>query len=101
MRDRTLAAILISIGTFKLADYLFTLRAIFVLGAPEANPLIDVMLGTPWFAVVKIILPAIGLYAIWRFRNRARPLFHYALLIPFAAYAWLTLHHAWWQITLR
>jgi uncharacterized membrane protein YuzA (DUF378 family) len=97
MRDRILAAILISIMAFKVADYLFTLRAIYVLGAPEANPIIDAMLGTPWFFMSKIVFPAIGFAAIWMLRRRARPIFHYALLIPFAAYAWLTVFHAWWQ----
>lgn len=100
MRDRILAAVLLSIMLFKVADYLFTLRAVNVLGAPEANPLIDAMLGTPWFFIAKIILPAIGLYAIWRFRRGARAVFLYALLIPFAAYAWLTAFHVWWQIKL-
>ena len=100
MRDRLLAAILISIGIFKAADYLFTLRAINVLGKVEANPLMDAILHTPWFFVAKILFPLIGLTAIWHFRNRARPIFLYGLLIPFVAYGWLTLHHAYWQIKL-
>jgi hypothetical protein len=101
MRDRIFAAVLISIFAFKFADYLFTLRAIYTLGAPEANPLADMLLGTPWFFASKIILPAAGLWFVWRYRANVRPFYRRLTLIPFVAYGWLTLYHAWWQIVLR
>ena len=103
MRDRLLAFLLASVALFNMADYLFTVRAVYILDKPEANPLIDAALGTPWFAIVKVLLVPLACWLIWRSRHRwkkARPLIHAGILTLFVAYGWLTLYHVYWQLRL-
>ena len=103
MRDRLLACLLASVALFNVADYAFTLRAVYILQKPEANPLINAALGTPWFAVVKVLLVPLACWLIWHSRRRwrkAKPLIHAGVLVLFVAYGWLTLYHAYWQLRL-
>lgn len=46
MQDRILKWALITLGALNIADYLLTLRAVYILGVPEGNPAMDALLGT-------------------------------------------------------
>lgn len=45
MQDRILKWALITLGALNIADYLLTLRAVYILGVPEGNPAMDALLG--------------------------------------------------------
>ena len=104
MKDRPLLIALWCIGIFNVLDYAFTMRAIYILGVPEANPAMDAALGTPWFATVKLLLVPLGLYFIWRVRNRvrlAKPVVMFGIAVSFAAYTILTGWHIYGQFILH
>ena len=101
IKDRLFLYILWTIGIFNLADYAFTMRAIYILGVPEANPVMDAALGTPFFALVKLVLVPLGLYFIWWVRGSirlARPLMLVGVGVSFAAYTLLTAYHIYGQL---
>lgn len=97
MRDRILKYMLIAISVFNVADYISTLIAI-SNGVPEGNPVMDAVIGTPWFPVIKLVLVPAGLYLIWRCRGRVRRVVYYAG-VAFAAYGLLTAWHVIGQLT--
>ena len=100
MRDRTLKWALLTLGALNIADYLFTLRAVYILGVPEGNPYMDALLGTAWFAVVKLLLVPLGLYFIWRRRHCMGWLSHSFLTVTLGAYSWVTVYHIISQIRI-
>ena len=93
MRDKVLKWVLISLGALNVADYLFTLRAVYILGVPEGNPYMDALLGTAWFGIVKLVLVPLGLYYIWRLRHGMGFVSRTLLGVALAAYAWVTVYH--------
>lgn len=99
MRDRIIKYLLISLAAMNAADYLFTVRAIHTLGVPEGNPVMDALIGTPWFAVIKLVLVPAGLYLIWRCRGRVRRVIYYAGAAS-AAYGALTAWHFYGQFVM-
>ena len=100
MRDKVLKWVLIILGALNVADFLFTLRAVYILGVPEGNPYMDALLGTAWFAVVKLLLVPLGLYFIWRRRHGMRWVSMSLLAVVFAAYTWVTVYHIISQIRI-
>lgn len=94
MTDRILKYILIALAAMNVADYLFTLRAIYVMGVPEANPLMDLALGTPLFGVIKCLLIPALCYVLWRARHHwRRPAIVGLLMFVTAAYSGVTVWH--------
>ncbi|HHX74293.1 MAG TPA: hypothetical protein GX699_05245 [Firmicutes bacterium] len=99
MHDKVLAALLSLTALLNIADYIFTLRAVHVLGKPEANPVIDSILHTPWFPIYKVIFVPLCICFLWYVRDKVR----YTRLIPlgaavsFAVYAVLTGWHIYMQ----
>ncbi len=91
-RDRWIKVALIGIGIFNFADYFLTLRAL-SLGIPEGNPYMDALIGTPWFAVVKLIVVPAGLYRIWMVRHGMQWISRGLLVFVLAAYTWVTVYH--------
>ena len=92
MRDRTLLVILILVGLFNFADYWFTLQAVQV-GFREANPFMDAILHTHWFAVVKLVAVPVGLIYVWVARKKTRDGLKRAFWIPASAYSLLLIYH--------
>ncbi len=99
MPDKTLKSLLIALAAMNIADYLFTLRAIYILGVPEANPFMDAALGTPLFFIIKVVLVTAGIWLIWRLRHRWMHRTVIAGLLGFAvlAYGGVTLWHIYGQ----
>lgn len=96
MTDRMLKFMLIATGIFNVADYISTMIAI-SNGVPEGNPVMDAVIGTPWFPVIKLVLVPLALYFVWRCRGRVRRVVYYAGVV-FAAYGLLTAWHVYGQL---
>jgi len=95
-----LKAVLCALAAMNVADYLFTLRAIYVLRVPEANPIMDMTLGTPLFGAIKCLLIPALCYLLWRARHRwQRPAIHALLLFVTVAYSGVTVWHLIGQLT--
>ena len=67
-QERTLWALLIGIAAFNVADYLLTTLAL-SLGYRELNPVMDLVVHTPYFRIIKLVLIPLMLYFIWRRRH--------------------------------
>ena len=59
---------LIGVAAFNIADYLLTTLAL-QFGYREINPLMDLIIHTPFFPILKIVLIPLMLYSIWRKRE--------------------------------
>ncbi len=62
--ERTLFYLLIGTAAFNAADYMLTLLAL-RLGYRELNPLMDLVVHTPYFPLIKLVLIPIMLYYVW------------------------------------
>lgn len=54
---------LVALAVFNVADYFFTLWAL-ERGFIEANPFMDAIINTPWFAVIKLGIIPCALLAV-------------------------------------
>ena len=72
MKDRILKYILIALAAMNILDYLFTLRAIYVMGATEANPIMAAAMDAGLFGPVKLLAVPGLCYLMWRVRHRWR-----------------------------
>jgi hypothetical protein len=100
MTDRFIKLLLILLAALNVADYLFTARAVYILGVAEANPAMDAALGTPFFALVKLLIIPLTCLVIWRSRHlwhRAKPLICGLLIFVTAAYSAVAVWHVWGQ----
>lgn len=96
--ESTLWALLIGIAAFNVADYLFTSLAL-GLGFRELNPVMDLVVHTPYFRLIKVVLIPLMLYYIWRQRHLAGQrvlaytwiafLAYLALMVYFKLNVWL------------
>ena len=93
-----LALMLFGIGIFNITDYYFTLEAI-SLGAHEGNPIMDAILHTPFFPIVKLLLVPGLLVFIWVIRSRIERL-RSLIVIAFAGYLMVNVYHLYWLIQL-
>lgn len=101
MTERMLKAVLCALAAMNVADYLFTLRAIYVMGVPEANPLMDLTLGTPLFGLIKCIIIPAACWMLWRARHHWwRPAIVGLLLFVTVAYSGVTVWHVWGQLAV-
>ena len=102
MSDKTLKSILVTLGLLNIADYLFTQRAINVLLHPEANPIINLTLGTPWFFIVKVIGVSIALLYIWHIREKwmQNKIISRLLYFVTLAYGSVTVWHLYGQFVM-
>ena len=102
MSEKTLKPILIILGLLNIADYLFTQRAFNILLHPEANPLINLTLGTPWFFIVKVIGVSIALLYIWHIREKWMQNKFISRLLFFVtfAYSGVTVWHLYGQFVM-
>ena len=76
---------LIGIGAFNKVDYILTLEFL-NKGFYEANPLIDPMIGTYEFSMVKLILIPLVLLALWQHKDRIGNYLTKLSWIPFLGY---------------
>ena len=67
--ERILRDLLLGVAVFNVADYLLTLLALHV-GYREFNPIMDIIVHTPLFPLVKLVVVPIALYFVWSQRSR-------------------------------
>ncbi len=89
---RGITYILGAIAVFNFADYFLTLRAI-SLGIEEGNPYMAALIGTPWFAVVKLLVVPLGLYRIYTLRRDIGWISSALLVVIFTIYTAVTAYH--------
>ena len=102
MSTRYLFILLLGIGLFNVVDYFFTVQALF-LGATEANPVMDAIVHTPLFPVVKLILVPALLVFFWTVRHKIRTRKNIIMLmtwVVFISYFFVTVYHLYWQLNL-
>ncbi|MEW5922008.1 MAG: DUF5658 family protein [Bacillota bacterium] len=68
-QDRILGFLLSSIAIFNSVDYLLTVMAL-KNGFRELNPVMNAIVFTPYFPLVKLVIVPFLLYIIWRMRSR-------------------------------
>lgn len=94
-RFRRLLFLLLLIGLFNCADF-FATQALVVYGEHgEWNPFMRELVGTPYFALYKLVFIPLGLLFLWIARKRVVP--KYLVLVKFSAgvytalmiYTWL------------
>ena len=87
--------LLIGIGLLNITDYFFTLQA-FSLGAREGNPIMNAIVHTPLFPVVKLIIVPLLLVSVWVSRvklNRLRNLVMLLLCFSFICYLSVSVYY--------
>lgn len=84
--------ILAAIAVFNFADYFLTLRAISI-GIEEGNPYMAALIGTPWFAVVKLFVVPLGLYRIYTLRRQIGWISSALLVMILTLYTVVTVYH--------
>lgn len=95
---RGLLWLLIIIGLLNVLDFFFTLDLVVHGIHQEGNPLLRGMIGTPYFALVKLVLIPFSLAFLWRVRRIIVP--KYLRLVQFTCgvyivlifYAWVTFY---------
>lgn len=96
-----LALLLASVALFSVIDYLATVRAI-AHGVVELNPVMDPLIGTPWFPLIKLAIIPGALYAVWLVRDRWQNNrgIYLGIIALATAYGTLTMWHVWGQLRL-
>ncbi len=94
MTDRILVWVLIALAALNIFDYLCTIQAVYLLGVPEGNPLMDALLGTAWFGIVKLFFIPIGLYFVWSKRRGLGWVSVSLLVLALAAYTAVAAYHS-------
>jgi len=84
-KERLLWLLLIGIWAFNKMDFFLTLEAL-EKGFVEANPLVDSMIGTHEFPLVKLVLIPLVLFLIWRLRHKIGERLLVYVWVPFISY---------------
>lgn len=106
MTDRILKYTLITLAALNMADYFFTLRAVYSMGIQEANPAMDAALGggpSLLFTLIKLVAIPLICLIIWRSRSRwhrMKPLICNLLIFVTVAYVAVTAWHIYGQFIL-
>ena len=102
MNIRHLFFLLPRIGLFNIADYFFTVNAL-SLGATEANPVMDAIVHTPLFPVVKLILIPALLVFFWIIRHKMKTRKNMIMMLTwgvFISYFVVTVYHLYFQLQI-
>lgn len=83
---------LVALAVFNVADYFFTLWAL-ERGFTEANPFMDAIINTPWFAVIKLGIIPCALLAVWIVEDRLRAFARSLIWVGLLAYGGLMIYH--------
>jgi L-cystine uptake protein TcyP (sodium:dicarboxylate symporter family) len=90
-KSRLLAFLLLGVGVFNAMDFFLTTYVI-NQGHKELNPIIDAIIGTGYFPLLKLVLVPVLLLILWSCRGyMGKRLLPYAWLL-FTAYASLMLY---------
>lgn len=84
---------LILIGIFNILDYYFTLRAL-AAGFKELNPLINAVVNTLYFPLIKLVVIPLLLVLIWCLHSRInQERFSFYVRLMFFAYLGVLVYH--------
>ena len=89
-QSRVLLIILILTGTFNVADHFLTLHLI-GLGHKETNPIMNMLLPTSYFSILKLVVIPLLLLLIWILRKHIKKTIIFVWFL-FGAYAALILY---------
>jgi drug/metabolite transporter (DMT)-like permease len=93
-KNRLLWLLLLGIGVFNVADYFLTLYAL-EMGCREANPVIDLVVDSIFFAKIKLLIVPLLLLFLWVRRKKVRQRLYFYVWLLFVAYMFLMLYYAW------
>ena len=102
MEKRYLFILLPGIALFNIANYFFTINAL-SLGATEANPVMDAIVHTPLFPVVKLILIPALLVFFWTMRHKMKTRKNFIMLLTwgvFISYFVVSVYHLYFQLQI-
>ena len=91
---RLLWLLLFGVGVFNVADFFLTLYAI-KHGFREANPIIDLIVDTVYFAKIKLLLVPLLLLLLWLGRKQFGHRLYYYVWFIFLIYTCLMLYYVW------
>ncbi len=86
--------LLFGVGVFNVADFFLTLYAI-KHGFREANPIIDLIVDTAYFAKIKLLIVPLLLLLLWLGRKKIGHRLYYYVWLIFLAYTFLMLYYVW------
>ncbi len=98
--ERLLWLLLIGIIVFNFIDFLLT--SVFLsMGYRELNPVMDLVVHTHYFPLIKLVMVPVTLLFVWEKRHHiGRRILVYAW-VPFLAYFMLMVHftlNLWWMV---
>ncbi|HBX22288.1 MAG TPA: hypothetical protein DEF34_01435 [Desulfotomaculum sp.] len=101
MKQLKIAILLFNIALLSIIDYLYTLRAV-SRGLKEYNPVMDPILHTPLFPLIKVVFVPLALLWAWINRDKWQHnwLINLSLWILFLVYMALTVWHMTVQLRL-
>ena len=101
MKHINLAILLFNIALLSIIDYLFTIRAV-SRGLKEFNPVMDPILHTPLFPLIKVVFVPLALLWAWLNHDRWQHnrLINLGIWILFLVYGVLTVWHILLQMSL-
>lgn len=91
MNKRLLCLLLAGTGIFNICDYFLTVHVVGE-GHGELNPVVNLMLNTKLFPVVKLVLIPAALLAIWLLRSRAGKRLLLYSWVMFISYSFLMVY---------
>ncbi len=93
MNMSSLFVVLLLIGALNISDYFFTIKAM-ELGFTEGNPVMNMLVDTKYFTIVKLILVPMGLLVLWKAKNQTSK---YGLLLAvlLICYVSVNIYHAY------
>ena len=92
VKYRSLARMLIAIALFNVADFFATQDLVAYGEHSEWNPLMRSLVGTPYFALYKLVLSPTGLLFLWLVRKAAVPRYMGWIRLACCVYALLMVY---------
>ncbi|MDW7651424.1 MAG: DUF5658 family protein [Bacillota bacterium] len=86
--------LLLGVSVFNTADYFPPLYAV-KHGLREANPLMDIILHTPYFPLVKLLFVPLLLVLLWMYRRRVGNKIYTYVWGIFIVYTLLMVYYKW------
>lgn len=93
---RGLLCLLILIVLLNVLDFFFTLDLVVYGTHQEGNPLLRGIMGTPYFALVKLVMIPLSLAFLWRVRRIIVP--QYLRLVQFTCGVYIALIFYTWVV---
>lgn len=89
---RRLRVLLLLIGLFNCLDFIATQNLVVYGGHSEGNPLMRGLVGTPYFALYKLVLIPLGLVFLWIVRKTLVPKYSGLVTMTCGLYALLMVY---------